>query len=215
MEMRPMFRKTATVMLITITAIALSAGIPCAKATTPLEQVKGTVEGILALMRDEALSDPLKKAERREMIIARIDARFNFEEMSRRSLAKAWKGLSNEEKDQFVKLFSELLKNNYIGRIESYSDEIMDYAKEVINQNKKTRAKVYTNILRNGSEIPINYVLMKKGEEWFVYDVDIEGVSLVRNYRSEFKRILSKEKFAGLIKRLQEKNAKSKAERQK
>ena len=85
----------------------------------------------------------------------------------------------------------------------------------MINQNKKTRAKVYTNILKNGGEIPINYVLMKKGDGWFVYDVDIEGVSLVRNYRSEFKRILSKEKFAWLIKRLHEKNAKSKAERRK
>ena len=72
--------------------------------------------------------------------------------------------LSDEEKELFVKLFSELLKNNYIGRIESYSDEIMEYAKEVINQHKKTRAKVYTNILKNGSEIPINYVLMKKGD---------------------------------------------------
>ena len=213
--MRSMFKKTATVMLTTIAAIVLVTGIPCAQATAPLEQVKGTVEGILALMRDEALTDPLKKVERRAMIMAMIDARFNFQEMSRRSLAKAWRALSNEEKELFVKLFSELLKNNYIGRIESYSDEIMDYAREVINQNKMTRAKVYTNILRNGSEIPINYVMMKKGDEWFVYDVDIEGVSLVRNYRSEFRRILSKEKFAGLIKRLQEKNAKSKAERQK
>ncbi len=210
-----MFKKTVITMLLTIMAIVLVTGIPCAQATAPLEQVKGTVEGILALMRDEALTDPLKKVERRAMIMAMIDARFNFQEMSRRSLAKAWRALSNEEKELFVKLFSELLKNNYIGRIESYSDEIMEYAREVINQNKKTRAKVYTNILRNGSEIPINYVMMKKGDEWFVYDVDIEGVSLVRNYRSEFRRILSKEKFAGLIKRLQEKNAKSKAERQK
>jgi phospholipid transport system substrate-binding protein len=214
MEMRSMFKKTVTVMLITVAAIVLVTGIPCAQATAPLEQVKGTVEGVLALMRDETLNDPLKRVERRAMIMAMIDARFNFEEMSRRSLAKAWKGLSNEEKELFIKLFSELLKNNYIGRIESYSDEIMEYAKEVINQNKKTRAKVYTNILKNGREIPINYVLMKKGEGWFVYDVDIEGVSLVRNYRSEFKRILSKEKYAGLIKRLHEKNAKSKAERQ-
>lgn len=213
--MRSMFKKTVITMLLTIMAIVLVTGIPCAQATAPLEQVKGTVEGILALMRDEALTDPLKKVERRAMIMAMIDARFNFQEMSRRSLAKAWRALSNEEKELFVKLFSELLKNNYIGRIESYSDEIMEYAREVINQNKKTRAKVYTNILRNGSEIPINYVMMKKGDEWFVYDVDIEGVSLVRNYRSEFRRILSKEKFAGLIKRLQEKNAKSKAERQK
>jgi phospholipid transport system substrate-binding protein len=214
MEMESMFKKIATVMLLTIMAIVLVASVPCAQATTPLEQVKGTVEGILALMRDEALSDPLRREERRAMIMARIDSRFNFKEMSRRSLAKAWKGLSNEEKELFIKLFSELLKNNYIGRIESYSDEIMEYAKEVINQNKKTRAKVYTNILKNGSEIPINYVLMKKGDGWFVYDVDIEGVSLVRNYRSEFKRILNKEKFAGLIKRLHEKNAKNKSERQ-
>ena len=213
MEMRTIIKKTGTAMVITIAAIVLSTGISCAMATTPLEQVKGTVEDILSLMRDETLSDPLRKEERRARITALVDARFNFEEMSKRSLAKAWRGRSAEEKEQFVQLFSELLKNNYIGRIESYSDEVIEYAKELFAQNKKTRAKVYTNILKNGEEIPINYVLMKKGDEWFVYDVDIEGVSLVRNYRSEFKRIISKDKFAGLIKQMQEKNAKNKAER--
>ena len=79
--MRSMFKKTVITMLLTIMAIVLVTGIPCAQATAPLEQVKGTVEGILALMRDEALNDPLKKVERRAMIMAMIDARFNFQEM--------------------------------------------------------------------------------------------------------------------------------------
>ena len=212
--MKSIFNKTQTVVLIVIAAIIISASFSCALAAQPIDQVKGTVEAILSLMRDEALSDPLRKEERRARIMALVDERFDFEEMSKRSLAKDWRGRSDEEKKLFVKLFSELLKNNYIGRVESYSDEIIDYAKEVFDQNKKTRAKVYTKILKNGNEIPINYVLMKKGSGWYVYDVDIEGVSLVRNYRSEFQRIISKDKFAGLIQQIQEKNAKNKAERQ-
>ena len=213
--MRMMCKKTGMVMIITLVAVVLSVGVSCARAGEPMEQIKGTVESILALMRDEALSDPLRKEERRGLIMAQVDERFNFEEMSKRTLAKAWKVRSNEEKELFVKLFSELLKNNYIARIESYSDEIITYDNELIDQNKKTRAKVYTSIQKNGKEVPVNYVLMNKEADWFVYDVSIEGVSLVRNYRSEFARILNKEKFAGLVDRMQEKNAENKAERQK
>ena len=213
--MRMMCKKTGMVMIITLVAVVLSVGLSCARASEPMEQIKGTVESILALMRDEALSDPLRKEERRGLIMAQVDERFNFEEMSKRTLAKAWKVRSNEEKELFVKLFSELLKNNYIARIESYSDEIITYDNELIDQNKKTRAKVYTSIQKNGKEVPVNYVLMNKEADWFVYDVSIEGVSLVRNYRSEFARILNKEKFAGLVDRMQEKNAENKAERQK
>jgi len=209
-----MFKTTGTVMIITFAAIVLSSALVCARLASPLEQVKGTVEGILVLLRDEALSDPLRIDERRAMIMALVDERFNFEEMSKRTLAKAWRDRSNEEKELFVKLFSEILKNNYIARIESYHDETVTFVKELMGQKKKTRAKVYTKILKDGKEIPINYTLMKKGDGWFIYDVNIEGVSLVRNYRSEFGRILSKEKFSELIKRMQEKIAKNKEERQ-
>lgn len=198
-------------------ALALVASVLSAQASgasvAPLQQLKGTVEGILAVMQDEGLSAQTRRQERRNLIMALVDERFDFEEMSQRTLGKAWKELTEAERTQFQQLLADLLKNTYIDRIESYSDEKVEYAKEIFGRDKKDRAKVYTNILKNGQQIPINYSLSKKGEEWFVYDVDIEGVSLVRNYRTEFGRILNKEKFAGLVKRMQEKIESNEAKR--
>jgi phospholipid transport system substrate-binding protein len=184
-------------------------------SVAPLEQIKGTVEGILAVMQDESLSAPAQRAERRTRIMALVNERFDFAEMSKRTLGRNWKARTKEEREEFQELFSDLLKNTYIGRVEAYSDERVEYAKEVFGRNKSDRAKVYTKILKNGHEIPINYSLMKKGDEWFVYDVVIEGVSMVRNYRTEFGRILNKEKFPGLVKRMQEKIKRNEAKREK
>lgn len=184
-------------------------------AIAPLEQLKGTVENILEVVKDKSLSDPALKDVRREKMMGLINERFDFVEMSMMTLGKNWKILSQEEKDEFQGLFANLLQNNYIGRIESYSDELIVYDKEVFAGEQNSRARVYTNILKNGHEIPINYSMVKKGEDWFVYDVVIEGVSLVRNYRTEFGRILNKENFAGLIKRMQEKIVANEAERNK
>lgn len=181
----------------------------------PIEQIKGTVEGVLAIMQDEKLAASAQKDERRARIIALIDERFDFAEMSRRALAKNWKARTQEEKIEFQKIFTDLLVYNYIGRVEAYSDEKVEYVKEAFSRKKSDRAKVYTNILKNGHQIPINYSLVRKGDDWFVYDVVIEGVSLIRNYRTEFARILNKKKFPELIKQMQEKNESNEAKREK
>lgn len=190
-------------------------GWPCQvyASVAPLTQIKGTVEGILDIMRDAGLNDPARKEERRVRILALVDQRFDFAEMARRTLGRSWNGLTAEERSQFQQLFSDLLKFNYIGRIEAYSDEKIEYDKELFSQNSLEQARVYTKILKNGHEIPINYNVIKKGEEWFVYDVVIEGVSLVRNYQQEFSRILNKEKFPGLVRRMQEKIVSNEATR--
>lgn len=184
-------------------------------SVAPLEQIRGTVEGVLAIMQDEALRTPAQSEERRAQIMALVDERFDFEEMSKRTLGRNWKTRTKAEKAEFQELFSDLLKFNYIGRVEAYSDETVEYAKEIFSQNKSDRVRVYTNVLQNGHEIPINYSLMQKGDEWFIYDVNIEGVSLVRNYRTEFGRILNKEKFPGLVERMREKIARNEAKRDK
>lgn len=173
--------------------------------TTPLEQVKVTVNAILAVMQEKDAVNQGQREERRDRIMALINERFDFAEMSMRTLGRSWKTGTESEKDEFQKLFSELLKQNYIGRIEAYSDETVEYSKEIFDPNKNERALVYTKILKNSHEIPINYSLLQKDGDWFVYDVFIEGVSLVRNYRTEFGRILNKEKFAGLLVRMDEK----------
>lgn len=181
-------------------------------SVAPIEQIEVTVERILAVMKDDALGIPEKKAERRNQIMSLIDSRFDFQEMSRITLGKTWRDLSREEKAEFTDVFSQLMKQTYIGRIESFSDEKVEYAKEVFGKKKKTRAMVFTNILRDGGAIPINYKLVVKNDEWFIYDVVIEGVSLVRNYRTEFSRIIAKEKIPGLVKRIREKIEKNELE---
>ncbi|MCA1765651.1 MAG: ABC transporter substrate-binding protein [Desulfobulbaceae bacterium] len=185
-----------------------------AASVTPLEQLRETVETILNVMQDKELSAPEQREERRERIMGLVQQRFDFAEMSQRTLGKNWQSRTDEEKKDFQHLFAELLKNTYVGRIDAYSDEKVEYAKEIFSPNSLDRARVYTNILKNNQAIPINYSLVKKGDEWFVYDVIIEGVSLVRNYRAEFGRILGNEDFAGLIKRMREKIESNEAQRE-
>ncbi|MBU0674900.1 MAG: ABC transporter substrate-binding protein [Proteobacteria bacterium] len=176
----------------------------CAEDPGPMVQIRETVDSILLLMRDPALASPEKSGERRTRIIKAVDIRFDFREMSMRTLGKVWDEKSEEQRGVFQKLFADLLKNNYIGRIEGYSNEEISYHK-VIMDKTGSRAMVFTSVIKNTREISINYKLILKGHDWRVYDVEIEGVSLVKNYRSEFSRIISKEDYAGLIKRMEEK----------
>lgn len=172
----------------------------------PLERVKTTVTGIIGVMQNKELGKPDKKIVRREKIMAYVTQRFDFEEISKQTLAGNWRDLNPEQRKNFERLFSELLKNTYIGRVEAYSDEVIQFEKEVFDGDQRSKVMVYTKVVKNNQEIPINYKLMAKNDDWFVYDVMIEGVSLVRNYRTEFARILNQEQYPGLIKRLQEKN---------
>ncbi|MCD6388763.1 MAG: ABC transporter substrate-binding protein [Desulfobulbaceae bacterium] len=167
-----------------------------------MTQIKSTVDEIMAVLNDENLKQPEAWPEKKTLIRAIVDHRFDFEEMSKRALAKNWKKRTDEEKEYFVSLFSKLLQNTYIDRVEEYSDEVVVFRKQNI---KGKKAVVYTIISATSLEIPVIYKLLQQGDDWFVYDLIIEGVSLVRNYRSQFTKIVSREKYAGLIKRVEEK----------
>ena len=173
-----------------------------AVASDPMTQMKSTVDEITSILNDENLKQPEAWPEKKTLIRTVVDHRFNFEEMSKRTLAKNWKKRTDEEKEYFVSLFSKLLQNTYIDRVENYSDEVVVFQKQKI---KGKKAVVYTIISASATEIPVIYKLMQQGDDWFVYDVIIEGVSLVRNYRTQFTRIVSREKYAGLIKRVEDK----------
>ena len=164
--------------------------------------MEATVQKIVSLLTDRALAAPERRGERRRLIMAEVDRRFDFVEMSMRALGRPWRGLSREQRLEFVGLFSELLKKTYIRRIEAYSGEKIEFRKE---RNRGKRAMVYSVVVKNGQEIPINYAMKLKKGQWRVYDVVIEGVSLVRNYRTEFAGVMRKEKFAGLVARLRRK----------
>ncbi len=135
----------------------------------------------------------------------RIQERFSFEDMAKRSLGKHWKKRNDSEKKEFVKLFGTMIENSYLGKLEGYTNEVVRYEQEI---NKKTAIEVRTKIVTTkGTEIPINYRLLSRKGQWMVYDVIIEGVSLVRNYRTQFSQVLRSSPFEELVAQLNKKIA--------
>jgi phospholipid transport system substrate-binding protein len=170
----------------------------------PTTELKSTIDSILAVLKDRELSLPSKKEERRKKISTLIRNRFDFREMARRSLARHWKKRTPEEQEEFVKIFSGLLEASYIGKIESYTDEVIKYNKEVIKGNGRYGV-VSTSIVTKKVDIPIDYKLILKNNKWLVYDVVIEGVSFISTYRSQYNRIIRRESFAKLIQKMKNK----------
>ncbi len=200
-----------SVMIGTAAAVYAVLVLCCAPlyAGAPMDLVKVSFDKALALLNDSALKAPDMKLKRRDMLREVANGMFDWEEMSKRSMGIYWKDRTPEEKKEFVKLFADLLENTYIERIESYSGEKIIYAGESL---EGAYAMVKTKIItRQNVEIPVNYTLLEKNGRWAVYDVSIEGVSLVRNYRSQINEILTRSSYPELIKRLQEKQAASQA----
>lgn len=181
---------------------------PWAWAGPPTDAVKKSVDEIIRILEDPGWKKPEKKEERRKLLEQTIAQRFNFIEMSKRTLGAEWSKQTSEEQKEFATNFQTLLANTYIGRIEAYSGEKVQYLKEL---NDGEFAEVYTHVDTGKSVIDINYRMQKNSEDWRVYDVVVEGTSLVQNYREQFKRILRKDSFAELSKQLREKSAHIKA----
>ncbi len=174
-----------------------------AYADTPTQQVKQTVDKVLDILRDKELKRPEKTKERRVLLRRTISEIFDFEEMAKRSLALHWRKRTPEERKEFVALYTDLLERSYIKKIESYTDEKILYTGEKINGEY---AEVDTKIItKRNVEIPIEYRLLKKNSKWEVYDVVIEGVSLVNNYRTQFNKIIRTDSYEELVKRMKNK----------
>ncbi|MBA3005674.1 MAG: ABC transporter substrate-binding protein [Desulfocapsa sp.] len=169
----------------------------------PTEQLRPTLNVVIDILLDPSLKGSEYKVERRTKIMGHVTQVFDFREMSKRVVGREWKALSPEKQDNFQKIFTKLLENAYIGKLENYSGQEIQYIGERL---KDDRAIVSTQIENNGQLIPVDYVMIKEGARWMVYDINIEGVSLVRNYMEQFKSILRRDKFDGLVKLLEEKN---------
>ena len=176
-----------------------------AQAAAPTEQLKTSIDAVIKILRDEGLKRPEKAKERRELLLKTIKERFDFEEMSKRTLATPWAKRTPQEKKEFTDIFTNLLQNSYMTRIEEYTDEEVEYSGEKIDDGF---AVVKTTLRAKDKEgIPIDYKLIKEGDRWSVYDVVIEGVSLVNNYRSQFNRIISADSYPELVKKMKSKEA--------
>jgi len=165
---------------------------------SPMLSVQTTVDAILGILTNAEIDREQKRAEMRDI----INKRFDFRAMSQRTLATNWKKASKDEQKQFVGLFAQLIQNSYIGKVEAYTSETVEYPAEKI---KGKRAVVDTLIITSSKEIPVNYKLYLKKAEWRVYDVIIEGVSLISSYRSTYQEIVKKEGFPGLFVKMEAK----------
>jgi len=169
-------------------------------AGVPGDQVRQSVDKLLAILKDPQLKGESKKNERRDKLKEVIYQRFDFTEMARRSLGSEWRRRSPEEQREFVKLFTGLLEQPYLDNIESYNGEKFRYLKE---QEDNNYAQVDTKIIDNkGQEFSVNYRLHNQNGDWKVYDVVIEDVSLVNNYRSQFNRVLATSSYEDLVNRM-------------
>ncbi|GAQ94977.1 phospholipid transport system substrate-binding protein [Thermodesulfovibrio aggregans] len=192
-------KKLAIFLIITFFTVSFAFAV-----VSPKEQIKKTVDNVISILKDPKYKGQKKAQQRRAALRAEISKVFDFEEMAKRSLGVYWKDRTPQERKEFVELYKDLLERSYSGKIESYTDEEVIYTDEKIENGKF--AEVKTKIItKERKEIPINYRLYFNGNEWKVYDVVIEGVSLVSNYRSQFNKIIRTYSYQELVKRMKTK----------
>jgi phospholipid transport system substrate-binding protein len=181
-----------------VVTLALVLAAPPAQAGAPTEQLKAQVDRVLKLIDDPALKD--KPKDKRVAVRKIADDIFDFGETAKRSLGRHWAARTQAERDEFVKLFGDLLERSYISKIELYGGEKIQYMSDRIEDDQ---ASVLSKLVtKAGSDIPIEYRMLKKGDRWLVYDVIIEGVSLVSNYRTQFNKIIQTSSYAELVKKM-------------
>jgi len=168
-------------------------------------QLRSTIDSALAVLNDPALEGRAHSSERRAKLRLLIDKTIDFEEMTKRSLGIHWRGRTEAQRREFVGLFSRLLEDAYMDKIESNYDAAVLYRGEKMDK-KQTRGIVRTMVVtRKDTEVPIDYRMMKKDRGWVAYDIVIEGVSLVSNYRTQFNRIIQRSSYEALVKDLRKK----------
>jgi phospholipid transport system substrate-binding protein len=171
-----------------------------ARAGAPLDQLRGQIDRVLKALDDPELKKEARGTARRAAVRRIADDIFDFQETAKRSLARHWQPRTPAEREEFVKLFSDLLERSYISKIELYGGEKIVYINDVTEGDQ---ALVRTRIItKGGAEVPVEYRMLKRGERWLVYDVVIEGVSLVANYRTQFNKIIQTSSYAELVKKM-------------
>ena len=204
-----MIKRYGWIWLVVVLLLSFS---PSVLAAEPTDVLKAPMDEALALLRDPQykVDDPGTKAVQREKFWSLVAPVFDFDELSKRTLARNWADFNDAQQAEFAQVFSELLGNIYVDRIQGgYSDETIEFGDQILHDSRPL-AVVKTFIVSARNRIPVDYSLIQKGDTWRVYDVKVEGVSLVKNYRSQFKEILSKESPDELIERLKQKVAEQK-----
>ncbi len=171
-----------------------------ARAGAPTDQLRAQIDRVLKLLEDPEMRKEGRARARRTAVRKVADDIFDFQETAKRSLARHWQTRTVAERDEFVRLFADLLERSYLSRIELYGGEKIAYLGDTLDGDQ---ALVRTRIVtKSGTEVPIEYRMAKKSDRWLVYDVIIEGVSLVANYRTQFNKIIQTSSYAELVKKM-------------
>jgi phospholipid transport system substrate-binding protein len=198
--MRSLPRRLALALALVLSAVFV---LPAA-AGAPSDQLRSQIDRVLKTLDDPELKKEGRAKERRTAVRKIANEIFDFGETARRSLGRHWQPRTPAEREEFVQLFSDLLERSYISKVELYGGEKIQYLGDTIDD--QTQAKVQTKLLtKSGSDIPIEYRMHKKGERWLVYDVIIEGVSLIANYRTQFNKIIQTSSYQELVKKMKTK----------
>ena len=193
------FHVKAALLAVGLAVIAASP----ATAGAPTEQLRGAVDRVLKTLEDPSLKGESKLNDRRLAVRKIANEIFDFGEIAKRSLARHWQPLSEAQRTEFVGLFADLLERSYISKIETYGGEKIQYTSEKVDGDLAT---VSTRIVtKNGTEVPIDYRMTKRSDRWLVYDVSIEGVSLVSSYRTQFNKIIQTSSYNELVAKLRNK----------
>jgi phospholipid transport system substrate-binding protein len=193
---------TYTVALSSLLALVIATAAPVS-AGEPTDQIRQRVDDVVKVLEDPAMKS--KPAERHAAVRKIAEDIFDYPDTARRALGPHWNPRTPQEREEFVRLFAELLDRAYIGKIELYQGEKVRYVGDSVNGDD---AIVKTRIVtKKGSEVPVDYRLHLKDGRWLVYDVIIEGVSLVSNYRTQFNKIVQTESYQALVQKLKAKEA--------
>jgi phospholipid transport system substrate-binding protein len=198
---------------IVITMLIIGLIAQAAIAASPKEEVQAAIEKVTAILKDPNLKSEAKKAERLQQLRQVIFPKFDFAEMAKRSLGPNWQKRSPAEQQEFVKLFTAMIESSYVDSLESYNGEKVSVTGEKVDQGY---AQVNSRIAgNNGEEFSVDYKLYQADNGWKIYDVVIENISIVNNYRSQFNRVIGRSSFDELLRRMKEKQFDAAGKKQK
>lgn len=189
--------------LVTVLILTTPVAVTVWAAPPPSQSLRGAVEQAVRIVEDPDFKRPARQAERRAALRRVATEIFDFQEITKRALGLHWQARTPAEREEIVRLVASLLERAYISKIEHYSGERITYTSEAVDGDLATvRTRIVT---RQGTDIPVEYRMVLRGERWLAYDVIIEGVSLVANYRGQFNKILQSSSYAELVRRLRTK----------
>lgn len=180
--------------------LLFTSSLPAAATATPTDRVKETVDSVLGVLQDPALD----ATQRRDRVRDIVRQRFDYESMSQVILATNWRTATASQREQFITLFRELLEQTYFSAMDSYNDQTVRMGRE---RQKGKLAEVHTFITSASKEVPVSYKLRLRNDDWYAYDVTVDGVSLVSNYRTSFRNLVKEKGMDGLLSELAEKVA--------